>query len=103
MDFLKIGHHGSHNATPWNREAGDDHEVNQIFNSILPLPEAGKKPTAKCVVSTKRKQYDTIPDAELLVEIGKRVSNTHNYLKEFKKADPSFDPDEDRTKGFVEL
>jgi beta-lactamase superfamily II metal-dependent hydrolase len=93
LDFLKVGHHGSINATPWNREADDHDEVNQIFNAILPLPKAGKKPTAKCVVSTKRKQYETIPDAELLTEIAKRVSNTKNYLQAFKKADGNFDPE----------
>ncbi len=95
VDFLKVGHHGSHNATPWNRHADTDQEVNQILNAILPRPKARKKPTAKCLVSTKRKQYDTIPDGELLVELGKRVSNTRNYFKEFKKADPDFSPDED--------
>ena len=93
LDFLKVGHHGSINATPWNREADDTHELNQMFNSMLPLPAAGKKPTAQCVVSTKRKQYVTIPDAQLLTEIAKRVSNTKNYLKEFKKADNNFDPE----------
>ena len=95
VDFLKAGHHGSHNATPWNRHADKDQEVNQILDAILPLPKAGKKPTAKCLVSTKRKQYDTIPDGELLAEIGKRVSNTRNYLKDFKKENPEFDPDEE--------
>ena len=93
LDFLKVGHHGSINATPWNRDADDHHEVNQLFNAILPLPKAGKKPTAKCVVSTKRKQYETIPDAQLLTEIAKRVSNTKNYLEAFKKADNNFDPE----------
>lgn len=95
LDFLKVGHHGSHNATPWNRHAPADHEVNQVFDAILPLPEPGEKPKAQCVVSTKRKQYDTIPDGELLAEIGKRVSNTKVYLSEFREADPSFDPDEE--------
>ena len=95
VDFLKLGHHGSQNATPWNRHAAADQEVNHIFNAILPLPGAGKTPTAKCVVSTKRKQYDTIPDAELLAEIGKRVCNTRTYLTVFKEADLDFDPDKD--------
>jgi hypothetical protein len=95
LDFLKIGHHGSHNATPWNRDKDEDNEVNQIFRAILPLPAEGKKPTAQCLVSTKRSQYDTIPDAELLVEIGKRVSNTKAYLAEFQGANPSFNPDEE--------
>jgi len=93
VDFLKVGHHGSHNSTPWNRRAGDDHEVNQIFDAILPLPVPGQSPQAKCLISTKRKQYDTIPDGELLVELGKRVSNTKNYLGEFQAADPNFDPE----------
>ncbi len=95
IDFLKVGHHGSHNATPWYREAGPEHEVNQIFDAILPKPEGRKRPTAQCLVSTKRKQYDTIPDAELLTELGKRVRNTKKYLNAFEKADPDFDPEED--------
>ncbi len=93
LDFLKVGHHGSINATPWNREADDNHEVNQIFNAILPLPKAGAKPKAQCVVSTKRKQYETIPDAELLTEIAKRVRNSKNYLESFLEADNKFDPE----------
>ncbi len=93
LDFLKVGHHGSINATPWNREADDQHEMNQMFNTLLPLPKPGKKPTAKCVVSTKRSQYVTIPDAQLLTEIAKRVSNTKNYLQEFKSSDSHFNPE----------
>lgn len=95
IDFLKVGHHGSHNATPWNRQAGPDDEVNQIFDAILPRPPEGKEPTAQCVVSTKRKQYDTIPDAELLTEIGRRVKNTKTYLALFEKEDQEFDPNEE--------
>ncbi len=95
VDFLKVGHHGSHNATPWNRHAGPEHEVNQILDAILPLPPRGKKATAQCVVSTKRKQYDTIPDGELLNEIARRVSNTRNYLAEFEKTNPKFDPEQE--------
>lgn len=100
LDFLKVGHHGSHNATPWNRDAGPEHEANQILDAILPLPAPRKKPTAQCVVSTKRKQYDTIPDAQLLVEIGKRVSNTINYLKKFKKEEPGFKADNDHIANY---
>lgn len=90
IDFLKVGHHGSHNATPWNRHAGADHEVNRIFDAILPLPAPGAEPPAQCVVSTKRKQYDTIPDGELLTELGKRVRNTRTYLTDFQAADAQF-------------
>ncbi|MCP4096040.1 MAG: MBL fold metallo-hydrolase [Planctomycetaceae bacterium] len=94
VDFLKAGHHGSHNSTPWNRHADETNEVNKIFNAILPLPGLGKTPTAQCLVSTKRKQYDTIPDGELLAEIGKRVSNTRSYLTDFRSTDVNFDPED---------
>jgi hypothetical protein len=79
LDFLKVGHHGSTNATPWDEGGSHSSEPAQILDAILPLPAAGADPTAKAVVSTKRKNYKTIPKAELLVEIGKRVSNTRNY------------------------
>lgn len=95
LDFLKTGHHASHNATPWNRHADEDHEVNKIFDAILPKPAAGQSAKAQCLVSTKRKQYDTIPDGELLAELGTRISNVKNYLDEFVSADAEFDPEEE--------
>lgn len=95
IDFLKVGHHGSHNATPWNRHAEPGEGVNEIFDAILPVPVGGEEATAKSVVSTKRKQYDTIPDAELLAELGKRTTGTTAYLQEFRADDPDFDPDEE--------
>jgi beta-lactamase superfamily II metal-dependent hydrolase len=80
IDFLKVGHHGSTNSTPWNdREDGEDSEPAQILDAILPLPEKGKKPKAQAVVSTDRTKYDSIPKAPLLVELGRRVSNTRRY------------------------
>jgi hypothetical protein len=79
LDFLKVGHHGSTNATPWAEGGSSNSEPAQILDAILPLPAAGAEPTAMAVVSTKRKNYKTIPNAELLVEIGKRVSNTQSY------------------------
>jgi hypothetical protein len=80
IDFLKIGHHGSENATPWNDEQdGEVTEPSTILDAILPLPQGNAKPKAKAVVSTKRKNYETIPRSALLAEIGKRVQNTRNY------------------------
>ena len=80
IDFLKIGHHGSENSTPWNDlEDGTVTEPSTILDAILPLPAAGGEPAAKAVVSTKRKNYETIPRSALLVEIGKRVENVRNY------------------------
>lgn len=78
VDFLKIGHHGSTNSTPW-AEGGGDGEPAAILDAILPRPAAGKAPTAQALVSTVRKNYKTIPRSELLAEIGRRVANTRNY------------------------
>jgi hypothetical protein len=80
IDFLKIGHHGSENATPWNDlEDGTVTEPSTILDAILPLPPGNAQPTAMAVVSTKRKNYETIPRSALLVELGKRVSSVRNY------------------------
>ena len=80
IDFLKIGHHGSENATPWNDlEDGQVTEPSTILDAILPKPAGGASPTARAVVSTMRKNYDPIPRSALLVELGKRVKNVRNY------------------------
>ena len=80
IDFLKIGHHGSVNATPWNdKEDGQVTEPSTILDAILPVPASGATATAKAVVSTMRKNYQTIPRSALLVELGKRVANVRNY------------------------
>ena len=82
IDFLKIGHHGSENATPWNDlENGEVTESSTILDAVLPLPAAGTKPKAQAVVSTKRGKYDTIPRSALLKELGRRVKNVRNYQK----------------------
>jgi hypothetical protein len=80
IHFLKIGHHGSENATPWNDlEDGTVTEPSTILDAILPVPKGSAKPKAKALVSTKRKNYETIPRSALLVEIGRRVRNVRNY------------------------
>jgi len=86
IDFLKIGHHGSINATPWSSANDAEFEPNKILDAILPLPQAGSKPSAKAIVSTIRKNYPTIPAANLLVEIGKRVGNTQKYKSKLEEA-----------------
>jgi beta-lactamase superfamily II metal-dependent hydrolase len=83
VDFLKIGHHGSINSTPWNdKEDGTVTEPSTILDAILPLPVGTAKPTARAIVSTERTVYKVIPRATLLLEIGKRVSNTKVYSNE---------------------
>jgi beta-lactamase superfamily II metal-dependent hydrolase len=125
VDFLKIGHHGSTNSTPWNdKEDGEVTEPSKILDAILPLPVGHAKPTAKAIVSTERTFYKVIPQATLLLEIGKRVSNTKIYANELDRdqiADlPNYGPYEEKwldrpqplrtdlesrlgSKGFVEI
>lgn len=80
VDFLKIGHHGSTNSTPWNdKEDGKSTEPGRILDAILPLPSGGARSAALAIVSTDRTKYDPIPKSPLLAEIGRRVSNTRDY------------------------
>jgi hypothetical protein len=82
LAFLKVGHHGSENATPWgDTETARAGEPAAILDAILP---SGSK--AKAIVSTRRATYKTIPKCELLAEIGTRVSNARNYEAAFRKA-----------------
>jgi len=83
VDFLKVGHHGSYNATPWTvKKSGDaEHPINTILNRLLPLPAEGQpRPERYAVVSTERTNgYPTIPDPALMMELGRRVSNIQGY------------------------
>ena len=85
IDFSKVGHHGSVNATPRHKDLAPEYSVNQILDAILPRPESGK-PTAQAIVATERSFYAPIPEADLLVELGKRVCNTRNCAKALAKA-----------------
>jgi beta-lactamase superfamily II metal-dependent hydrolase len=91
LDFLKIGHHGSINATPppaseqaHTREARKD-GVYTILDTLLPVPKAGAAPTAMAIVSTEREFYDPIPEGKLLVDLARRVSNTRSYGQRLAK------------------
>ncbi|MFG1420300.1 MBL fold metallo-hydrolase [Roseixanthobacter liquoris] len=85
LDFLKIGHHGSENATPWaDGAAGDFPESTAILDAILPLPAPGAAARAFAVASTERSKYKTIPRTALLAEIGRRVGNGQNYQDRFQ-------------------
>ncbi|NTF49096.1 metallohydrolase [Rhizobium rhizogenes] len=85
VDFLKVGHHGSVNATPWgqgiDRGAAAGYEPVDILNAILPL-----KSTAKAAVSTERGRYKTIPQSNLLADLGGRIANSKKYGPAFKAA-----------------
>ena len=79
LDFLKIGHHGSENATPWDMGSGKNTEEARILEAILPLPKDGKKSKARAVASTERGKYRTIPRGQLLKEIARRVDGATTY------------------------
>ncbi len=79
LDFLKVGHHGSVNATPWtppDAATGKVHPINQILDHLLPSIPGNQPPKARAAVSTLRtERWPSIPDAVLMEEIGKRVKN----------------------------
>lgn len=103
LDFLKIGHHGSKNATPWTpkkSKKGEEHPINQILEALLPLPQENQRPTAKAVISTERtKRWPSIPDPDLMVELGKRVANVRTqYVEDPKRKHvPANTPQPQRT------
>jgi beta-lactamase superfamily II metal-dependent hydrolase len=85
IDFLKVGHHGSINATPWGegieRDPAKPYEPVDILEAILP-----EGSSAKAGVSTERGRYRTIPEAKLLVDLGRRIGNSKKYGPAFKAA-----------------
>jgi beta-lactamase superfamily II metal-dependent hydrolase len=86
LDFLKIGHHGSENATPWappDEKTRAEHPISQILDALLPRPGEGGTPSARAVASTQRtSRWPSIPDPELMVEIGSRVANARTQYVE---------------------
>lgn len=61
VDFLKVGHHGSHNGTP----------PLELLNKILPHPaRADRRPRA--VVSTCAGAYNNVPDPDTMDELRRR-------------------------------
>jgi beta-lactamase superfamily II metal-dependent hydrolase len=89
LDFLKVGHHGSGNATPWSW-APKLVAVDQILNRLVPDPQdtavkAEDRRRCQVVVSTERttRFIDTIPLSNLLVELGQRAANSRSCYKEY--------------------
>jgi len=80
LDFYKIGHHGSENATPWKKtdpDTGTEHPINAILKHLLPGPSVAETAQTYAVASTQRtSRWPSIPNADLLEEIGKRVVNS---------------------------
>jgi hypothetical protein len=82
LNFLKVGHHGSVNATPWAK----GHPISQVLDHLLPVPKGKKKNKARAVVSTQRSsRWPSIPDPTLLTEIGARIINSKDDYTGDKK------------------
>ncbi len=74
LDFLKVGHHGSVNGTPFY----DGESMEQtVLNKMLP-----KKHNTQVVVSTlagKHGEEYEVPYHRLLTELGRRAANARKY------------------------
>lgn len=73
LDFLKVGHHGSINATPWDPES----EEQPVLDKILPTSSK-----AQVVVSTlegTHGEINPVPHPDLMKELGRRASNARKY------------------------
>ncbi|HYH45420.1 MAG TPA: metallohydrolase, partial [Thermoanaerobaculia bacterium] len=94
VDFLKIGHHGSINATPPPAETRPEKApadgIYAVLDTILPVPADGARPTAQAIVSTEREFYNPIPECKRLVDLARRVSNTSVYGE--RLAEKGIDP-----------
>jgi beta-lactamase superfamily II metal-dependent hydrolase len=76
IDFLKVGHHGSHNATPYDI-GNAANPINKLLNVLMPV----ENPAAQAVVSTNGagRFKESVPDLTLMQELGKRVVNRAVY------------------------
>jgi beta-lactamase superfamily II metal-dependent hydrolase len=86
LDFLKVGHHGSVNGSPFVKDAGPNQPV---LNQLLPAATQG---AAQVVVSTDVNanfgKENPVPYAPLLVELGRRAANARCYEGEIKESQP---------------
>lgn len=76
LDFLKVGHHGSDNATPW---IGDEpeNEANQILDALAP---PGDRRLYAIVSAARHASWPgNIPRRVLLEALGERVANPRLY------------------------
>lgn len=77
LDFLKVGHHGSANATPYKLRTESN---KSLLDTLL------SKARSRVVVSTKAGTYDNMPDRTIMEEaLGPRASNATKYEGESQK------------------
>lgn len=96
IDFLKVGHHGSANSTPWimdetkRKKSQADVGIGSLLDTLLPVHRRGKS-KASAIISTERRREPTIPDGRLLLELARRVGSVRNYAESLQNLgiDPS--------------
>ena len=81
IDFLKIGHHGSENATPWNDQEDGAGDRTEHDSRRDPAAAGCRRHARRRRPSCRRSGRTTrrFRAAALLVELGKRVRNVRNY------------------------
>ncbi len=83
VDFFKLSHHGSKNATPWTppkASTGKPYAVSSILDALVPPVSTDQDRKCYAVASTERTSaWKSIPNPELLEELGKRIKNAYTY------------------------
>jgi beta-lactamase superfamily II metal-dependent hydrolase len=81
LDFLKVGHHGSRNATPFDLD-DQNNAINEILNKMLPNPPAASAaPRAAVTTEAGRIKADKneVPYRRLMNELAARVTDRATY------------------------
>jgi beta-lactamase superfamily II metal-dependent hydrolase len=79
LDFLKVGHHGSMNATPWS-EKNPPPAINKILDTLV---KPDQRPCQIGVSAERWSKYQrTIPYKALMLELGARAQKGCLYEEE---------------------
>lgn len=85
LDFLKVGHHGSVNGTPFVKEAGAQQV---ILDRLLPAtPQGGGQVVVSTKPGVKIGKKFPVPYSPLMVELGRRAANARRYNDDIVKLD----------------
>ena len=74
IDFLKVGHHGSVNGTPFI----DEDEAEQPFLDAI-LPEGGEAHVVVSTLAGEHGEKKEVPYQKLMGELGRRAANACEY------------------------
>ncbi len=108
VHFLKVGHHGSINATPWSDKKKID-SINVILETLIQKPTSVPAGTEKApcfiVVSTERFKYPSIPYAPLMRRLGELAANRRQYdeFEGYYRPRIVKDPKKSQKEGYEDL